>query len=872
LIVAYKNKHNKNIYKTYFIKKNMQKRGRILLIIFVGLIFLSAGFISAASCSIVERSSCADNIVMGISSLTNAHGEFPDVGNYNYVLCCDFGTGDTACSTILDSQGNSINKIIGLSSPTNAHAEIFSETTYPVDICYGDLTCISTADDCPTDRFGQWYPLEILSLSEYTNAHIGSLSDYPIKICCASSTYAAPPCDLTSAYWSLSRYPPTPIEEEDTAPTNGQTVYLIVEGNTALCSGETISFEVLESDGGSTTPVTINPINVVFGTDAIGTWSAEWVDDNPLPFFEDNPEYYFIATVESYPSERVESSDYFKLEVLPDPPEEYCFNIAICESYDEEHCEPDFCDVAGTGSDLCEGDINCIYSCTWDGGECKTSYSTYTEGEDDKTCDWSSITECADLGFDGGTLSCDEDGEFDTTLCTGADEGVCGDGTINTGETCDGSDWGLIKDCTDLNENSVGTLSCGSSCQFDTSLCTTYNLDDPDSPGDEACDGSDWGLITGCEDFDKFTGGTLSCNDNGEFDTTLCTGGIAGFCGDGIINAGETCDGNDWGFITDCTDFDSIMGTLICDSSCQFNTSLCTNGIVNTGETCDASDWGLITGCEDFGEFTGGILSCDDDGEFNTTLCTGGIAGFCGDEIINAGETCDGSDWGFMIGCTDFGSFNTGILSCDSSCQFNTSLCTDGIVKTGETCDGSDWGSIIGCTTFDKFDGGDLSCDEDSQFNTTLCTGGIAGFCGDGIINTGETCDGSDWGFIAGCTNFGEFNIGTLSCDSSCQFDTSLCAVGTISGTCTITQVVESECEEEPKGLFIYSWTGLWTGTQSGDDYDTCIAGGDGETIECPSQVELPFFNFYSVIISLTLIALVYFFWIKKKTDKNFKK
>ena len=34
---------------------------------------------------------------MGVSDLTNAHGEFPDVGTYDYVLCCDFGTGDTAC-------------------------------------------------------------------------------------------------------------------------------------------------------------------------------------------------------------------------------------------------------------------------------------------------------------------------------------------------------------------------------------------------------------------------------------------------------------------------------------------------------------------------------------------------------------------------------------------------------------------------------------------------------------------------------------------------------------------------------------------------------------------------------------------------------
>ncbi len=548
----------------------MQKKVTGLLVMPVLIILFSIGFISAiGSCSIVERSSCTSNIVMGVSSLTNAHGEFPDEGTYSYVLCCDFGEGNTTCKTI-----PSPNKIIGLSSATNAHAEIPTETTYPVDVCYEDLACMSTSGACPTTPPSNWYPLEMVSLSDYTDAHIGNISDYPTKICCGSPIYAPLPCDLTSAYWSLSKTSPTPIIEGDTA-LDGQDVFLIVDGTN--CAGETISFEVLEHDAGGTTPVTTNPEPVVFGSNAVGTWSAEWFDDNPFPFLVDNPEYYFIATVVSYPSEKVESPDP-KLEVTSESTVEYCSEIANCGSYDEEYCNTDLCDVAENGGDFCDG-ATCF--CTWDNGECKTSYSS---------------------------------------------AGECGDGVINTGETCDGSDWGSI---------------------------------------------------TGCTDFDAFTTG--------------------------------------------------------------------------------------------------------------------------------------------------------GILSCDSSCQFDTSL----------------------------------------------CTGGTAGTCGDGVINTGETCDGIEWGPIIGCTDFDEFTsgAGTLSCDSSCQFDTSLCTGGTISGTCTVTQTVESECEEEPKGLFIYSWTGEWDGIIGGDAYATCIAGGDGETIECPAQVELPFFNFYNVIIALGLISLIYFFWIKKnKSSKKRKK
>ncbi|MBW2994998.1 hypothetical protein KY312_01480 [Candidatus Woesearchaeota archaeon] len=99
----------------------------------------------------------------------------------------------------------------------------------------------------------------------------------------------------------------------------------------------------------------------------------------------------------------------------------------------------------------------------------------------------------------------------------------------------------------------------------------------------ENCDGLNWGPITGCHNFDQYTGGILSCNPPGhaqecKFNTALCTGGdTSGYCGDGIINNGdEECDGADWGPVTGCSDFDSWTGgTLSCDSNCNFNTWFC---------------------------------------------------------------------------------------------------------------------------------------------------------------------------------------------------------------------------------------------------------------------------------------------------------
>lgn len=139
------------------------------------LIITLTGFISADSCEIRQRTNCQtspwNNIVMGLSSSTNAHGEFPDLGTYNYVLCCDFGEQDTEC--------NENNKLIGLSSATNAHAEATEGENYATDVCYDGLICVNTTSSCDTN-----YPLEILSLSSNTNAHIGDFADYNTKICC----------------------------------------------------------------------------------------------------------------------------------------------------------------------------------------------------------------------------------------------------------------------------------------------------------------------------------------------------------------------------------------------------------------------------------------------------------------------------------------------------------------------------------------------------------------------------------------------------------------------------------------------------------------------------------------------------------------
>ncbi len=161
------------------------------LSVLVGVLFLMILFLGVASaadsCSIKLRTSCTGDsyVVMGLSSDENAHGEFPDEETYSHVLCCNFGTGNTTCSPPSHIHPEyddkvSANKIIGLSSITNAHTEVPNETNYETEVCYGSfpeyLVCIN-ASSCGSD-----YSMEVLSLSDYTNAHIGGFAD--TKICC----------------------------------------------------------------------------------------------------------------------------------------------------------------------------------------------------------------------------------------------------------------------------------------------------------------------------------------------------------------------------------------------------------------------------------------------------------------------------------------------------------------------------------------------------------------------------------------------------------------------------------------------------------------------------------------------------------------
>jgi len=209
--------------------------------------------------------------------------------------------------------------------------------------------------------------------------------------------------------------------------------------------------------------------------------------------------------------------------------------------------------------------------------------------------------------------------------------------------------------------------------------------------------------------------------------------GIEPGCGNGIVEAGETCD--------------EQGPSATCDEDCT--PVACGDGVLNTtaGEDCD--DGGKSAACDVdctsaicgdgvFNEFAG--EECDD------ATRTGGCDEDCtlvecGDGVMNAtaGEACDGAGES---------------ITCNADCT--PVACGDGItnVTAGEDCDDA---------------GASAGCDED-------CT---VAECGDGVFNVlaGEFCETNE--LVGGtCEGLG-FGVGTLACDGGCQgYDTNGCTPG----------------------------------------------------------------------------------------------
>ncbi len=333
-----------------------------------------------------------------------------------------------------------------------------------------------------------------------------------------------------------------------------------------------------------------------------------------------------------------------------------CYDEGICLENTWYECG---CD--GSGAIQKPGTLlgDCLV-CTIQGINCEweANYTSY--------CMWDAVIESSVVGY--------EIGYCNITLGSGAPvDSDCVDRDVGQ-ESCE---------CGDCEGNQW--IRSGESVDTIDELFPDVHLFEYENPfsylTEVKCCGDD------AREFARPYGAGFLCCDN-EYDTVNETNGLCvqSNCGDGFIERGETCDGDEWGKIDRCTDFDGFTGgTLSCyptghDMQCLFDTSGCTGGealncgnaIVGQGESCDLDN---LDGkqCWNFDNFTGGELSCYLPGDpkqchFDTTSCV--IESWeCGDGIIQIGGV-DG-----IIGTEDDEQCDDMVETyfCSASCKIKSS-------------------------------------------------------------------------------------------------------------------------------------------------------------------------------------------------------
>ncbi len=338
--------------------------------------------------------------------------------------------------------------------------------------------------------------------------------------------------------------------------------------------------------------------------------------------------------------------------------------------------------------------------------------------------------------------------------------GICGDGVVGTGETCEAGQT-QQTDCT-----IGGVVGAGRRQQVCQSDCKAF-VDVPGATCVPRIQCGNGRIETGesCDDGDlngRYGHCNRSCN------------GFAAVCGDNQLSAGESCDlGSRNGLYCDTRTL-PLLGTCNLSQSCSLD---CRDVAPHCGDGIVQSE---LTG---FGSLGGPVEQCDGDAPQTTTqaLCTSGLTG----KACTTNEDCRTTS-------LSPGVCGQGAASANSCASQKVGLCAGGLADRRDcacppgqdSCYGTPGSAAAVCGTTYRCvmyptqrtrtctpPGAAPSLNQCSWSDWSACR--PSNFCGDGILDTGEACDDGNRNDNDACTNRclanvcgdGVMNVGAEECD-----------------------------------------------------------------------------------------------------------
>ena len=322
--------------------------------------------------------------------------------------------------------------------------------------------------------------------------------------------------------------------------------------------------------------------------------------------------------------------------------------------------------------------------------------------------------EVCDNGIDD-----DGDGYTDTSDSDCA-PAVCGDGILSYDESCDAS---LFKDnkttCSAWDSKyTSGNVACTSDCKLDYAGCKIEYCGDGITNLNENCDGNTFkDNKTTCEQWNaKYHTGNVSCSSTCNIDYSDCH---VEYCGDGITNLNENCDQDDfrngWSL---CTDWNPLYagGNVTCSSTCTILYDNCILPNLKPDEICD----------DGIDNDDNGFVDCNDDACKAEDRCAStGNDSHDGD--ASDGDGKDGQATGGNAGIQPDVPENSGSEICDNNKDDDNNGfadCADpGCIHAAHCQDDYFTKQLIDCSDETDNDGdGLVDCDDPDCSDCAYCT------------------------------------------------------------------------------------------------------------------------------------------------------